>query len=76
MYTCMVYPKEGGTPKIYQCHKGRLKREPLLCQGCFVPDLGVAANFEHLSRALCVIQIEFVPVALVSSSLTFGGRRG
>lgn len=72
----MVYPKEGGTPKIYQCHKGSLKREPLLCQTCFVPGLGVAASVEHLSRALCVIQIEIVPVALVSSSLSLGGGEG
>lgn len=72
----MVYPKEGGTPKIYQCHKGSLKREPLLCQGCFVTDLGVAASFEHLSRALCVIQIKIVPVTLFSSSLSSGGGEG
>lgn len=72
----MVYPKQGGTPKTYQCHKGSLKREPLLCQACFVPDLGVAASVKHLSRALCVIQIEIVPVALVSSSLYSRGREG
>lgn len=72
----MVYPKKGGTPKIYQFHKGSLKREPLLCQGCFVPDLGVAVSFEHLSRALCVIQIEIVPVALVLSSFSLGEGEG
>lgn len=67
-------PSKEGHPRSTNATDS-LKRETLFCQVCFAPDLGVAAGLKHLSRALCVIRIEIVPVALVSRSLSWGEER-